>query len=158
MGRGAIYTEDEEKALLALYEDSSETEKKKKKYLDIVKRGQRYGICSDRTPNAVVQHLSKLIEQTKDDSSDDKSNTDFKEEANYWELEANRWRNRSLYYEKLNNDWLEVIFGKATGINEYDFIQWDFRAITRYARNEYPEKYSEVVEYFKMNEGGTKND
>lgn len=140
MSRGNFYTSEEDNALLALYEDSSDTEKHKKKYLDIVKRGQRYGICKERNADAVAQHLSRLLNPDKDNDADTEND----------DLDTIFWRNSSNYFEKRfiesQEEWLEATLGSATSINEFGYIQWDFKAITRYVRNKYPEKYAERAE------------
>jgi hypothetical protein len=147
MSKGIFYTDEEDKALLAVYEDASETDKKKKKYLDIVKKAQRYGICPGRTPDALSQHLSKLVNPVKEEETNDSA------EASNWELETNHWKQKALSLEERNNEWLDVIFNSAWDVNDFGYLQWNYKEITRFTREKYPEKYSEAVERIKTMKG-----
>ena len=62
MSRGYFYTEDEDKKLMAVLEDSEDS-----KLIDVARKAQRYGICTARDERALAQHIGKLKQPKEED-------------------------------------------------------------------------------------------
>lgn len=136
MARGPYYTPEEDRALLALYEDN-----KGKQYIMIAKLAQKYGLCTNRTPEALAQHLSALINppEEKDEEPDANDLTTLIYENKYKEVKQK--------YEEL----MGAIFNNATlAPNGEDGIYLNLPKLLRHLYIHEPERVNATIEALKI--------
>lgn len=143
MSRGPFYSNEEDQALFALYEDNQKMKKR-----DLAKKAQRYGICVERNVDALAQHISILVSPPSEDdssSNDDVDITTFIFEKKYKDLKSK--------YESL----MQTIIDKAT-LFENGGICFDYKAIWRWIYLNEPERIALRLESLQIEseQGGNK--
>ena len=133
MSRGKGYKLEDDQKLLELYRDNE-----KKKYIDIAKMAQRYGICTERDQEELSEHISRLVSQKDDDEDTDDIDLDLMSALK----EVNDTRNR---YEGL----LHVILETAT-LSDFGLLFLDFKAILQWMYRNEPERVSARIEALTM--------
>lgn len=141
MARAVYYTEDDDRKLLNVYEDN-----KKKKFIEVAKIAQRYGICKERGEQALAQHLSKLVNPPKADAEEEP------EIAMQPEPEIAMLKKALSIAEGKYNGILHAVIGKATlyeGVSR-NSLKLNFAEIMRWVWVNEPELANARIEELEL--------
>lgn len=137
MAKGPYYSNTENERLLKLWEDN-----KDKTFAEVAEMAIFYGICEGRSPRAVAQQLSKLVNPPEEGP-----------QAELVEMDIT-----SLILEKENKELrnelsslLETILGTATLYNGYA-LHLDYREILKWLFANEPEKTAARIETLRLEE------
>lgn len=145
MSRGPRYSKEDDAKLMAVYLDHPD-----EKIIDIAKKAQSYGICSERNTEALRDHISKIVNQEEDDEPDaPQTREDIESERaintlmiNSLEASRDEWKSK---YEEL----LHVVLDTAT-LSDYHTLYLDFKEITRWLFKKEPDKTGARLEALHM--------
>ena len=132
MARGKFYTQEEDKRIIEVSLDNEELVKAKK-YKDIAKKVQRYGICPNRDADALSQHISRLLNPEPEDDDKEISTEDVNNEFLQIELDKIKAKYESL---------IHVLIDEATEAKN-GFIQFVFPSITKWLKENETTRYWE---------------
>ena len=134
MARKPYYTNEENDALVALFNDNPN-----KRYVDLADLALKYRMIAPwRGRDAVAQHISALINVPfTDDKDDDADITTLILEKKNTEL--------SEKYESL----LDAVIGKCELYEETVALKFDYQAIRRWIYHHEPERVSARIEELK---------
>lgn len=139
MSRGIFYTADENEKLMAVYEDN-----KNEQLIEIARKAQKYGICTERDERALSQHISKLLEPNAE--SEDGDEVDPK--AAFWESVAHHFEDK---YFSLRQTILWE--GRLYKGSHHNSLTLNYRAILKWFWENDPEAITAAIETLEFAEG-----
>lgn len=132
MARGKFYTKEEDERIVAVCNDNEDLVEAKK-YKDIAKKMQKYGICPNRDADALSQHISRLLNPEPEDDEKEICTEDVNNEMLQIELDKLKEKYESL---------IHVLIDECTETKN-GFIQFVFPSITKWLKENETSRYWE---------------